>query len=203
MHKLFPLLLGLLLASESGLAQGEGATTNIRAFQLLATRIGDSLNANIATKDSVRVVLSVRPEGSAWLVEGEIARALQEGGRTVVVSPPGNYAAELGVLGMHVVYRDPRSEGLFSGKVVDREVTLDMQAKLVDQQTGILVVNKEFREVMVDTVRMAEIPTLEDPNVPQTQGTRPSEGFFSSLAEPLIMLGAVAVAVYLLFTVRS
>jgi hypothetical protein len=78
-----------------------------------------------------------------------------------------------------------------------------MQAKLVDKQTGILMVNKEFREVMVDTVRMAEIPTLEDPNVPQTQGTRPSEGFFSSLAEPLIMLGAVAVAVYLLFTVRS
>jgi hypothetical protein len=36
-----------------------------------------------------------------------------------------------------------------------------------------------------------------------TQGTLPGEGFFSSLVEPLVMIGAIAVAVYLLFTVRS
>jgi hypothetical protein len=203
MRNLVPLLAGLLLAFQSGIAQQEGPTTNIRAYQILAGRIGDSLNASIGTGDSVRVLLSVRPDGSAWLVDGGIAQALQEGRRTVVVMPPADYAADLGILEMHVVYRNARSEGMFSGKIVDREVALNMSAQLVDQRSGIMTLNTEFREALIDTVRVAEIPTLEDPNIPFTQGTPPGEGFFSSFAEPLIMIGAVAVAVYLLFAVRS
>jgi hypothetical protein len=36
-----------------------------------------------------------------------------------------------------------------------------------------------------------------------TKGYLPPEGFFSTWAEPLVIIGAIAVAVYLLFTVRS
>ena len=203
MHKLVLLLAGMLLASRIGVAQGGAPVTNIRAYQLLSARIGDSLNARIAEKDSARVLLSVKPEGSAWLVEGGIAHAFQKQGRTVVVTMPADYQADLGVLDMRVVYGNARSEGLFTGKVVDREVVLNMSAKIVDQRSGVVTLSKEFQERMVDTVKVSEIPMLEDPNVPITQGTPPGEGFFSSFAEPLIMLGAVAVAVYLLFTVRS
>jgi hypothetical protein len=203
MHKIIMLVAAVLLAIQSGVAQGGAPPTNIRAYQLLSARIGDSLNANIATQESIRVLLSVKPEGSAWLVEGGIAQALQRQGRIVVVAQPADYEAALGVIEMHVVYENARSEGVFTGKLVDRDLVLNMSAKVVDQRTGVLVLSKELHETMVDTVRESEIPTLEDPNVPLTQGTLPGEGFFSSLVEPLIMLSAVAVAVYLLFTVRS
>ena len=78
-----------------------------------------------------------------------------------------------------------------------------MEAKLVDDRSGVITLNREFREELHDTIRVSAIPSLEDPGVPLTQGALPPEGFFSSLVEPLVMLGAVAVAVYLLFTVRS
>ena len=129
--------------------------------------------------------------------------ALQSEGYTVVMAQPAAYFAELGVLDMHVAYDDVRRDGLFGAKIVDREVTLNIGARLVEQRSGMLIVNREFRQSVRDTVEVSEIHQLEDPYVSVTQGNLPAEGFFSSLAEPLIMLGAVAVAVYLLFTVRS
>ena len=54
-----------------------------------------------------------------------------------------------------------------------------------------------------EEVLETEIRELENPNLPVTQGTLPTGGFFSSFAEPLIVLGAVAVAMLLLFSVRS
>jgi hypothetical protein len=56
---------------------------------------------------------------------------------------------------------------------------------------------------MSDVVEVSLIESLENPSVPQTHGVFPPEGFFAGWAEPLVLLGAVAVAVYLLFTVRS
>jgi len=88
---------------------------------------------------------------------------------------------------------------------------LESRIEAVEKSIGVaerelqirLAAMNEFREAMRDTIQVSQVPLLEDPNVPVTQGTLPAEGFFSSLAEPLIMIGAVAVAVYLLFTVRS
>ncbi|MBP1647858.1 MAG: hypothetical protein H6Q32_839 [Bacteroidetes bacterium] len=198
------LLLAVLLPGVCQVAVAQvGAPTNIRVYQHLSTRIGDSVSAHIPERDSLRILLSVVPEGSAWLIEGGIAQAFRERGYTVVVAPPAEYEAELGVLEMRVVYGEVRSDGLFSGNVVDREVHLSASAKLVDRRSSVLTVSREFRQTSVDTVLVSEIPQLEDPNIPITQGAPPGEGFFSSLAEPLILLGAVAVAVYLLFTVRS
>jgi hypothetical protein len=198
------LLVGLMLAAvRPGMAQPEATTTNMRAYQLLAGRIGDSLNAEIPARDTSRVFLSVKPEASAWLVQGDISEAIRKGGHTVVVAMPAAFQADLGILDMRVSYRNPRTEGMFTGKVVDREVALSIEARLVDQRSGVVTLTREFREALRDTVSISAVPTLEDMNVPVTQGTLPGEGFFSSLVEPLVMLGAIAVAVYLLFTVRS
>jgi len=205
MRSLVPLLAVLLLAAASPCAAQEdvSVTTNLRAYQLLATRIGDSLSAQIREADSVRVLLTVKPDATSWLVQGGIAQGLQKRGHSVVVAMPAAFQAELGILELHVAYGNVRAEGLFTGKVADRDVLVNTNARLVDQRSGVVVLNREFRETLRDTIRVSDVPMLEDPNVPVTQGTPPGEGFFSSLVEPLIMLGAVAVAVYLLFTVRS
>lgn len=204
MPSLALLLAGLLLGTaQPGTAQESSSPTNLEVYRLLASRIGDSLNSRIPSRDSVRVLLSVRPEATAWLWQGEIAQALQKDGRTIVVALPALFQAELGVLEMRVAYGNVRTEGLFRGKVADREVLLRVAATLVDHSSGAVTLSQEYREALRDTIHLSEIPGLEDPNVPVTQGALPQEGFFSSLVEPLVMLGAVAVAVYLLFTVRS
>jgi hypothetical protein len=204
MRSNIPLLVGLILtATGLALPQDGAPATNIRAYQILSSRIGDSLNAEIPAGDSLRVLLTVKPEGTAWLVQGGIGQALQNRKRLVVVSMPAAFQVDMGILEMRVEYANARTEGMFTGKLVDREVLLNMTARMVDLRSGTVVGSREYREAVRDTVLISEVPTLEDPNVPVTQGTLPGEGFFTSLVEPLVMLGAVAVAVYLLFTVRS
>jgi len=44
---------------------------------------------------------------------------------------------------------------------------------------------------------------LETPGIPATRGALPSPGVFSSLVEPVVLVGSIAVAIVLLFSVRS
>jgi hypothetical protein len=204
MRSLLLLVAGIwMLAGQAVSLEEEGPVTNFRVYQALSAGIGDTLGALIPAEDSVRVLFSVEPEGNAWIVEGNIVRALQRQGFTVVTALPAAFQLDLGIQEMHVAYADIRRDGFFGAKVVDREVTLGLGVRLVDHRSGIVLASREIKRTMRDLVSVSEIPTLEDLNVPVTRGTLPAEGFFSSLAEPLIMVGAVAVAVYLLFTVRS
>lgn len=204
MRSLVPLLAGMLIAAtRPGTAQQEGPATNIRVYQLLAARVADSLNAEIPRGDSLRLLLTVKPEGTAWLIQGDIAQSLQKSGRTVVVAMPAAFQVDVAIMEMHVEYENVRTDGFFGGKIVDRTVQLRVNARIADPRSGVIIVARGLHNEFHDTVGVSEIPALEDPNVPATQGALPGEGFFSSLVEPLVMLGAVAVAVYLLFTVRS
>ncbi len=191
-----------LTAVQSGIAE-EDRVTNLRAYQQLSAGIGDSLGNALPQGDSLRLLLTIKPEGPAWMVQSGVAQSLQKHGWTVVVAQPAVYQAELGILDMRVVYGNVRAGGLFSAKVVDRSVLLSVAARLVDQRSGVIVVSREFQQALHDTVQVSEIQSLEDSNVPATQGVLPGEGFFSTLVEPLVLLAAVAVAVYLLFAVRS
>jgi hypothetical protein len=50
---------------------------------------------------------------------------------------------------------------------------------------------------------MSDVESLENSGIPATHGVIPKEGLFSTFLEPLVAIGAMAVAVYLLFHVRS
>lgn len=54
-----------------------------------------------------------------------------------------------------------------------------------------------------DTIHVGDLPDLETPSIPLTQGEPPEGGFFDTVLEPFIIIGASAIAVYLFFTVRS
>jgi hypothetical protein len=62
---------------------------------------------------------------------------------------------------------------------------------------------RDYRESSTDTIGLSDIGQVENPAYPFTRASVPAEGFFDTLAEPLIVLGAIGVAVYLLFSVRS
>jgi len=54
-----------------------------------------------------------------------------------------------------------------------------------------------------DTVAVSDVGDIEQASIPVTRGVLPAEDFFSGIAEPLVVVGAIAVAIFLLFTVRS
>jgi hypothetical protein len=66
-----------------------------------------------------------------------------------------------------------------------------------------VVMSGERKALFSDTIGLSQIEGVEHAALPVTRGTIPQEDFFSGIAEPLIIVGAVAVAIFLLFTVRS
>jgi hypothetical protein len=110
---------------------------------------------------------------------------------------------DLGLLGAHVGYANVRRTGFLGSKVVDRTVSVELSAMIADKQGGGVLLSRTFSRTMDDMVELSDIERLENPGIPATHGVLPGEGFFSMILEPVVAIGAVAIAVYLLFHVRS
>ncbi|NLT51777.1 MAG: hypothetical protein GXX85_12770 [Ignavibacteria bacterium] len=63
--------------------------------------------------------------------------------------------------------------------------------------------SSEFNKAFSDTLEFEMIEDVETQGIDFTKGEKPGGNFFSSIAEPLIAVAAIAVTIYLLFTVRS
>ena len=188
----------------SSVAEEESAQrmpSNLEVIQKLSFQIGDSLAGMLGEGDSVRVL--VRPVESAWYVEGPLLRAFAEHGRFPTLSLSAGREVDIGLLTAKVEYANVRGHGFFAQRVLDRTVRVEFTGKIVDTRSGTIVVNRDFAGSARDTVEFSELERLESAGIPGTHGVVPAEGFFSSILEPLVMIGAVAVAVFLLFRVRS
>ena len=172
-------------------------------FQELAGRIGSTAGTAITDTDSTTLTIAVLPKETGWFIEDAVARSFLRNRMRRIESPSAAYRAEFGINEMRVAYDNIRQDGLFGARVVDRTVSLALFTKVVDQRSGAILKNAVLREEGKDTVALSDIDRLENPVLPQTRGSVPPEGFFSTFLEPIIVLGTVAVAIVLLFTVRS
>jgi hypothetical protein len=177
--------------------------TTIGVSQMLADTIARRAFSVLPPADSSSVTVTLLPAGEAWFLEEALFRAARASGYVPDFSQGARYAAEFGITDLRVELVNPRRPGLFSARVVDRRVMLALWGKIVDRTSGRLLVGETWREQCTDTVCVEDLERLETPGVPATRGVLPSEGLFSSLLEPLILLGAVGVAVFLLFSSRS
>ena len=179
------------------------APTNLRIYQSLAASLGDSLAASIPPADSPRVNIRIAPADVAWFLQGDIERAFRERHCAIRTGDSARYGAEFGAVDMRVRYANLRRSGLFGPHVVDRIVVLTLRSRLSDRATGVVVAGGEHTAAYTDTVAVSDVGDLEQASIPVTKGVLPGEDFFSGLTEPLVVVGAVAVAIFLLFTVRS
>ena len=178
-----------------------GVPTNLEILQKLSRYVGDSVAVLLSKGDSVRVI--VRPLESAWYVEGVVRQAFIERGLIPTQSSSARNEVELGLLRANVEYANVRRRGLFSAKVLDRTLNVEFFAKVVDNKSGEIHASRTFVQNATDIVEASDVTELENAGIPATHGVMPSEGFFATLLEPLIAIGAIGVAVYLLFHVRS
>ena len=100
-----------------------------------------------------------------------------------------------------VSYEDPRRDGFFGPKIVDRVVTLAVRTRFSTSSTPPL--SGEWTRSVRDTVSYDRLESIEMPGVPMTHGSQPAQGVWQGLLEPLIVVGSIGVAVLLLFAVRS
>jgi hypothetical protein len=175
--------------------------TNLQVMQRIAANIGRGVRLLIPLgRDSCASVL-VLPHETAWPLEQDFVRAIVPAGSPDTGVAGSRVAVELGILESRVLFEEPRRDGFFGPKIIDRIVHLSVRAKIEVSTRAPLF--QEFRGEARDTVRVSELERLETPGLLITRGIVPSQGFFGDLLEPLILLGSVGVAVYLLFAVKS
>ena len=147
--------------------------------------------------------MKIAPADVAWFLQDAVERPFRAKKCVIAGNDSARFGVEFGATGMNVQYSNVRREGMFGPRVLDREVVLQARLRLVDRLSGTVIVTGERKAGFSDTIPLSRVESLEQQAIPSTRGTIPAEDFFSGLVEPLVIVGAIAVAVFLLFTVRS
>jgi hypothetical protein len=195
----------MLILCHSAFSQEEDARphTNLRIMRMLAATVGERAVTGLAGSDTGSVRVEIRPDDYGWFMEPNIGNSLMVAGWRPTLSSTTAYLAQFGVDQILVEYYNIRKDGIFGTKIMDRQISMLVNARVVENSTGEILWSDDLLEQHRDTIEYAALPGIETPGVPLTKGELPSEGFFSTVFEPLVVLGTIAVAVILLFSVRS
>lgn len=112
-----------------------------------------------------------------------------------------NSAVNYTVTSLKVEYRNPFSDGLFGGLLLEREISFDYSLTIT--RTDKTIKSFSYIENQIDTVKLDEISGLENQTLPFTQSLIPSTPLLSNLWEPIIVVGTLIVTIVLLFSIRS
>jgi hypothetical protein len=197
---------GVFLAFQALAQEGDGEKrlpSNFALMRDLAERIGTRVCVDLHRENGDTVDISVKPTESAWYVEGAIREGIMATGMVAMGAQGSTLTMEFGIGAMGVAYSSIRRLGLFGPTVVDRTVSVDLSARVVDRASGAVLLSRDYLDSTSDVVEVSNIRSLENPLLGITKGSLPEGGFFSNVAEPVIILASVAVAVFLLFHVRS
>lgn len=175
--------------------------TNLDVVRSLADDIAREVVRSANMEQGARVSISVLPKETAWYIESALANGMKRHAGVTVGDSLPTVVAEFGIASGGVAYSNIRRDGFFGEKFVDRTVALRLTSKLT--KAGTILWSADVEKSATDTVLVDEVPSLESPTIPMTKAALPREGFFSHVAEPLILIGSIAVAVLLLFNVRS
>lgn len=187
-----PLLL-LLIA-------GAAAWSQPANLDLVRDCAGSLADSAFALANAPTACCSVAEHPAAWLLqEAMVKQAAQRGVglRDCGSSVP---AITLAFTELRILYRN----GIES-ETIARECRVTIAA--IFAPTGSAPQRQqEFTAVRHDTVAASALPLIEQPGYDYLHGVNvapPSSGFWDTVMEPAIVLGAAAVSVILLFTVRS
>lgn len=192
-----------ILVLVTGSSAAQQVETNLTIFRRLSFQVGQETADSMAIPAAATVHLAVEPVELAWLVDDGFTQALSAAGLNVSTRDTGSTRLACIVEQTDVIYSNIRRDGLMGPKIVDRSISLAVRIRTFDREQGLLRSTRELQRSARDTIQLDDIERIEQPNLPVLKGRIPPEGFFSSIAEPLIVIGALAVAVFLLFKVRS
>lgn len=202
------LIVALMLILSTGVhaqEEVERPATNLELLRRLAFNIAaKSAGHDGLTAGYSEASLAVYPAERAWYIESALADGLKSVGFKFPGSVETPVSFQFGIIDARIEYGNAAKEGLFGSKLADRTVRLELETKIsVGKDSNAVVFVQALRDSVMDRIEVAAIPRVENKLIPITQGVLPQEGFFANLAEPLIVVGSIAIAVLLLFNVRS
>lgn len=110
-----------------------------------------------------------------------------------------NFHFSYSIKNIKTKYENSFQKNLFGEFYCERKIILGGSWFASDSKTPL----KNFSFASVDTISIQEIENVENRSIYFTRGEIPAVPIWSSIYEPIIVIGGAAAAVYLFFTVRS
>lgn len=160
--------------------------------------------SDVSTEQNLLV--KFRISDTSWVVRNALLETLKRMKYNVFLSSSTEkqegVSLDIGLVETKVRYGPAFRESFLGKRKTARKIEVAVSANIRDARDEVLFAGSLSRGFS-DTIHVGDLPDLEIPSIPLTQGEPPEGGFFDSVLEPLIIIGASAVAVYLFFTVRS
>ena len=184
-------LAALLFALLSPLS-ARGQETNLRVLE----RLG--LTCLVEAPDAVDTFLLATPDSLPYL-RAALTRAWLDRGKRITSTAPGE--GSLPTL-RYEVENAQVSYQRVGRRTFRREIALGIEYTFLDAD-GTIRDDRVCSDVAVDTVRTRDLTLLEDPSFRESVGEKPPAGWMRRFVEPAVLVGAVAVGVFLFFSLRS
>ncbi len=164
------------------------APTNLRVYESLTAEASKFIASNFFSGDRIP---TVRPEllGDYKVLYPAFSKNLTDNGLTL-----SDEGAAIYLKTAAVTYSSPFTKSFLGDYHIER--TAVISGDMGSSET-------RFRFESIDTVKLSELPDLENKGFPFTMSDIPKEPFWGSLTNVAIAAGATVLAVILFFTVRT
>ncbi len=197
------LVLGMpaAFAGETG-APSEPPSNEAVFLQLCDEAVQASLRA-AGIPDRSALAVMVADDTVSRFFEQEIITSLRAFTGTLAVGrKSGSVLVDCSIGDPLVRYGASFHDGLFGRTLAPRTVSFAFRYTYLDTAGGVLSAGT-LRPSKIDTVAVHNLGRLESGSAQFLHGDPPDDTFLDALAEPLVVIAATAVVVYLFFTIRS
>ena len=196
------MLVAFAAGTDLAKAQPLANRTNLNAFDSCGQHIAIQAGKHFPVG---RVDILVDSSRDAYLLAGPLFRVEHAREEQSITSPGQPASSTSGICSAHLEAAEVQYTLLSSGQL-RRSAKMQASFVLRDAMSPKIVWSGSIADSVIDSIRCEDVTHVESPNIPATIAPNPCTehaGVFSSLLEPLVLAGASAVIVLLLFTVRS
>jgi hypothetical protein len=181
--------------------------SNVTVLQELTRAIVTDSILLSALPSGVPLVLKIPQTQDSWIVRQSAIEVFTDHGYQVYsdsIIGEGDYTAvNLVPTQLLVVYGETFQHGLFTTRYTQRQCSVNINIEIMHQPSNKVLLSKSFQQTFADTIPLSLIPTVEHNNIASTKGTSIGGSFVDRIAEPLVIIGTVGIAIVLFFVVRN
>ncbi len=182
----------------------ENIPTNGDIFSRLCAEATDSIAAQLPATDSSAIAIVFDTDSVTHTFHYVILEEMKKRFRSVFLQETNVDAiVSLTVSHVSVQYENPFSETFLGERKAARRAKLQMRGTIVNASNRQVMWAGTVERSFTDTIPISQIASLESSSRAVAQGIIPEAPFIERLAEPMIIIAATGIAVYLFFTIRG
>jgi hypothetical protein len=182
----------------------ENIPTNGDIFSRLCAEATDSIAMLLPATDSSAISVVFDADSATHTFQYVILEELKKRVHSVFLRESNVDAiVSLTVSQVSVQYENPFSESFLGTRKATRKAELQMRGTVSNASNHQVMWAGTIERSYTDTIPISQIASLESSSRTIAQGIVPEAPFMERLVEPMVIIAATGIAVYLFFTIRS